>query len=261
MALHTATKGGSWSDTTVWDTGTVPTSADDVELDNYTITGVPGMECRNIQNTNGGVLNVWDPGETLLCERIYGLSGSRCIYAQRGGKVEATVGFYGTNAFAAYARFGGVLMGDSYGGSSSGVSVNSGAAHIGDSHGSDVTANSYGSNLYSGGMSFGNAYGGTQGHGIAVTYGGLFVGSAIASSAMMGAVCVEGFLVMDLVAPNGSMLAATADEDSFVGVGPNVDEATEMHNYGTYQTMPTVLADMFSLINSGGGSTLIVVDD
>jgi hypothetical protein len=38
MALVFATKNGNWSDTTVWNTGSLPTSADDVYANNFTVT-------------------------------------------------------------------------------------------------------------------------------------------------------------------------------------------------------------------------------
>ena len=37
MAIVRAVKTGVWSDTTVWNTGSLPTSADDVYSNNFTV--------------------------------------------------------------------------------------------------------------------------------------------------------------------------------------------------------------------------------
>jgi len=54
MALVYATKNGNWSDTTVWNTGSLPTSADVVRPNNFTVTIDVNVTVTEIRNDAGG---------------------------------------------------------------------------------------------------------------------------------------------------------------------------------------------------------------
>ncbi len=64
MAIVRAVKSGNWSDPTVWSTGALPTSADDVFCNTFTITISQSVNVKSIQNsattgvTAGGVINI-----------------------------------------------------------------------------------------------------------------------------------------------------------------------------------------------------------
>jgi len=72
MANVYAVKSGNWSDTTVWNTGALPTSADDVYANNYTVTIDTSPTVLSIRNTAaspivaGGIF-VPTNGITLTC--------------------------------------------------------------------------------------------------------------------------------------------------------------------------------------------------
>jgi hypothetical protein len=53
MADVRATKNGNWSDTTVWNTGALPTSADDVFSNNFTVNVDTSFEVLSLRNTSG----------------------------------------------------------------------------------------------------------------------------------------------------------------------------------------------------------------
>tara|TARA_R110000868_G_scaffold90171_1_gene250605 strand:- start:2458 stop:3555 length:1098 start_codon:yes stop_codon:yes gene_type:complete len=72
MAIVRATKSGNWSDTTVWNTAALPTSADDVYSNTYTVTIDQNVTVLSIRNTAatgvtaGGTFNC-STGRTIDC--------------------------------------------------------------------------------------------------------------------------------------------------------------------------------------------------
>mgnify|MGYP006274801795 CR=1 FL=1 len=69
MANVYAVKTGNWSDTTVWNTGALPTSADDVYSNNYTVTidiDIAVNTIRNFGAYNGGVFAITS-SRTVAC--------------------------------------------------------------------------------------------------------------------------------------------------------------------------------------------------
>lgn len=73
MANVYAVKTGNWSDTTVWNTGALPTSADDVYSNNFTVTIDQNVTVLTIRNTSasgisaGGGFVVNGTGYTITC--------------------------------------------------------------------------------------------------------------------------------------------------------------------------------------------------
>jgi len=73
MAEVYATKTGDWSDDTVWNTGTAPTSSDDVYSNTYTVTIDEDVTVLSIRNTSGttasagGTFNITSGGISVSC--------------------------------------------------------------------------------------------------------------------------------------------------------------------------------------------------
>lgn len=71
MANVYATKSGNWSDTTVWNTGSLPTSSDDVYANNFTVTINQSLTVLSLRNTTasgisaGGYFDANTAGITL----------------------------------------------------------------------------------------------------------------------------------------------------------------------------------------------------
>lgn len=80
MAIVRAVKSGNWSDTTVWNTGALPTSADDVYSNTFTVTIDVSPTVLSISNaaatgvTAGGRFEPTN-GITLTCTAVNGASG------------------------------------------------------------------------------------------------------------------------------------------------------------------------------------------
>lgn len=78
MANVFATKAGNWSDITVWNTGALPTSADDVFSNNFAVTINQNINVLSIRNTAdtgitaGGNFTVSTPGLTIAANPIAG---------------------------------------------------------------------------------------------------------------------------------------------------------------------------------------------
>ena len=53
MALRYAVASGNWSDTATWNGGTLPTSADDVYSNNFTVTIDQNITVLSLRNTAG----------------------------------------------------------------------------------------------------------------------------------------------------------------------------------------------------------------
>jgi hypothetical protein len=79
MAIVYATKTGNWSDTTVWNTGTLPTSADDVYSNNFIVTVDTNITVLSISNavttgvTAGGGFRVTANGINITCTAVFGI--------------------------------------------------------------------------------------------------------------------------------------------------------------------------------------------
>jgi hypothetical protein len=84
MANVYATKTGNWSDTTVWNTGSLPTAADDVYANNFTVTVDVNTTVISIRNTSasginaGGLFQITSGGITIICTTIV-VGTSMCI--------------------------------------------------------------------------------------------------------------------------------------------------------------------------------------
>lgn len=104
MALVFATKNGNWSDTTVWNTGSLPSAADIVRPNNFTVTIDIDVTVTEIRNDAGGGAVV--SGRFTLNDGI---------------TVTASNGFYGTYTAAApqllnYSGLGTIILnGDIFG--------------------------------------------------------------------------------------------------------------------------------------------------
>ena len=85
MAVVYAVKTGNWSDTTVWNTGALPTSADDVYPNTFTVTINQNINVISLRNgattgvTAGGQFS-GQSGFTYVCDTIAnGVGGSPCL--------------------------------------------------------------------------------------------------------------------------------------------------------------------------------------
>jgi hypothetical protein len=86
MANVYATKTGNWSDTTVWNTGALPTSSDDVYANNFTVSIDTSPTVLSIRNTSASGINADGQfrilsGATLTCTASSGIVQSN-LYTQ-----------------------------------------------------------------------------------------------------------------------------------------------------------------------------------
>jgi hypothetical protein len=85
MAIVYAVKTGNWSDTTVWNTGALPTSADDVYPNTFTVTINQNINVISLRNgattgvTAGGQF-VAQSGFTYVCDTIVGGAGAVSLF-------------------------------------------------------------------------------------------------------------------------------------------------------------------------------------
>lgn len=97
MALRRAVANGNWSNTATWDGGTLPTSADDVHSNNFTVTVDQDITVLSLSNraaspaVAGGGFVVSAGGRTITAGNIYG-NTSACV------TVSATSGTVTINA-------------------------------------------------------------------------------------------------------------------------------------------------------------------
>jgi len=89
MALVYATKNGNWSDTTVWNTGSLPTSADVVRPNNFTVTIDVNVDVLEIRNDAGGgaVANggfVVNDGISVTATNGFFLAGTTTLLTYNG---------------------------------------------------------------------------------------------------------------------------------------------------------------------------------
>jgi hypothetical protein len=98
MAIVYAVKTGNWSDTTVWNTGALPTSADDVYPNTFTVTINQNINVISLRNgattgVTGGGNFLATSGITVVCDTIVnGFGGSAVLGLNFGvGSVVITV--------------------------------------------------------------------------------------------------------------------------------------------------------------------------
>lgn len=90
MAVVYAVKTGNWSDTTVWNTGALPTSADDVYTNGFTVTINQNINVISLRNgattgVNAGGLFSAQSGFTYVCDTIAnGITGTACLVVSFG---------------------------------------------------------------------------------------------------------------------------------------------------------------------------------
>lgn len=95
MAVVYAVKTGSWSDTTVWNTGSLPTSADDVYANNFTVTINQNINVLSLNSrattgvNNGGTFSFSSGTYTIVCDTINAGSGT-CITINNTGTYTIT---------------------------------------------------------------------------------------------------------------------------------------------------------------------------
>lgn len=132
MANVFATKSGNWSDITVWNTGRLPTSADDVFANNFTVTIDVSARVLSIRTTRAGILIPINAGGSFVLNNSISLSAN-------------------------------VLAGTSTCLSFPGASPNS-ATVVGNISGSNFTSDTYGLHVTTTGIVtvFGSVHGGTN---------------------------------------------------------------------------------------------------
>ena len=94
MANVYAVKSGNWSDTTVWNTGSLPTSADDVYSNNYTVTIDIDVNVNTIRGYgayNGGMFTI-SSSRTVACSGGFFIGSYGFNIVQALGRVVNLVG-------------------------------------------------------------------------------------------------------------------------------------------------------------------------
>jgi hypothetical protein len=97
MAIVYAVKTGNWSDTTVWNTGALPTSADDVFTNNFIVTINQSVAVLSFSNrattgiNTGGYFTIGAGNYTVVCDSINGGANGLCFYiVNYGGTLTIT---------------------------------------------------------------------------------------------------------------------------------------------------------------------------
>lgn len=138
MAIKYAVKSGNWSDSTVWNSGTLPTSTDDVYPNTFTVTVDGNYTANMISNrattgvSNGGTFYINSNNRTLTASLIYGTTtvatvGCVTITLQAGEVANIVASILGGNSSSGNSfgvrilgGFGTVnIVGTMYGGSNS----------------------------------------------------------------------------------------------------------------------------------------------
>ena len=167
MAERWAVKNGNWSDTTVWDGGTLPGVGDDVHANTYTVTINGDYTCVALHT---------DAGATAAAGGLFQTSGAisitanttagavKCLNVNSDGvQVGNSTGGSAGSAYGTYIAGGGIQTGNSTGGSAStsdGTYIVFGGIQNGNSTGGSVS-NARGTWVASGGIQNGNSTGGS----------------------------------------------------------------------------------------------------
>lgn len=234
MAIVRAVKTGVWSDVTTWNTGALPTSADDVYSNTFTVTIDVSPTVLSISNaattgvTAGGGFVISANGITLTCTAANGIVGG----GSAGQALDVTVGAGNSCS----------VIGNSVGGSASnsfGIRHNgAGTLSItGNSTGGSQTQSHGVNNAGNGTLNVtGNATGGagTNADGVRNNQGlANLTGSATGGAAGIG----YGFANFDRFNHVGSVFAST----SIAGIGP-----------GSITQVTTITGPLISTDGSGG---------
>jgi len=178
MATVYATKSGSWSDTTVWNTGALPTSSDDVYCNNYNIEINQNITVLSLRNTaaggggSGGWFSVSAARTINVGTLVMQSSTSYLIITQNPTSTTTTINV--TNAITGAPTSGQAII--IVGGNLQGGNVNISAPSV-----TWTSTGAYGiANIYTGTLTFtGNVLGSTtslaSGGAISVQNGSLIV--------------------------------------------------------------------------------------
>lgn len=159
MANVYAVKTGNWSDTTVWNTGALPTSADDVYANSFTVTidiNPTVQSIRTYGSYSGGIFQI-SSSRTVTCSNGFFIGSYGLIVASTTGRTVNLIGNFtpptgGGRSTVITGTFGTVnITGDL-------ITTNSNYSNIftGDQSQSSITINVTG-NLYGGGSSVAGA--------------------------------------------------------------------------------------------------------
>lgn len=248
MATRYAVATGNWSNTAIWDGGTLPQPGDDVYANGFTVTvDVTTIDVNFITTNVNPVTLIGGGGFTItaandyyfLCDIIAG--SSNCLfYSTSGIKVyvygdvwggSSGIGLYATNTAANPASTTPEIVGNVYGGSGAG------------SHG--ITGNpSRAINP----IVTGNVYGGSGGYGIfsAIAYiasinvtGNVYGGSGFAGVAMSGTLTIDGTISANASGIESVFFGATGPKKMIID-GYIINVGTTIAFRGvTYLEMPT----------------------
>jgi hypothetical protein len=110
MANVYAVKTGNWSDTTVWNTGALPTSADDVYTNNFTVTVDISPTVLTVRNSSGAGITAGGTfslanGVNLTCTNTIGFGQTGCIIFSQTAPSAATLTASSTYTTGNLARF------------------------------------------------------------------------------------------------------------------------------------------------------------
>ena len=244
MAERYAVATGNWSNTATWDGGTLPTAADDVHSNNYTVTIDQDITVVSLKAI---------AGSTAVAGGYFTTSGSRTItvtdavygYNVSSGSLQINSGshLYGdakesaiNTRYSVSINDGGQMTGDAFG--SNAVAVGPGGIFTGNASMATASRNSSSVSISSGGKMIGNATGGIRSVG-AVSINGIMIGNTTGGSVTdaYGAIVQYGGLHI------GDSLGGTS------GTTPG----TEIRNGGRMYGNSTGSANSIGVRIQGGG--------
>ena len=229
MAERFAVQSGTYHDAATWDGGSIPGAMDDVYANGHVITISADVTAKTLRNDAGITALAGGRFQSGLASFVISAdvhaATEVCLRLRYGGVlIGNSYGGSASNAHGCVVEMGGIQNGDSYAGVSSyanGSYLSLGGTQNGNSHGG-ANANAIGSSVISGGVQNGDSYGGSNASAIGsdVLFGGLQNGTSYGGSnaSAFGTRVRQGGTLICKGVTDDAAAAVRVDDDSRVAL-------------------------------------------